>query len=288
MFKMSLPPDYPFDSHYQDVSGYRLHYLDEGEQASQAILFLHGVPTWSYTFRKIIPACTLAGYRVIALDLPGFGLSDKAIPKNIWSLDWLVTIVGDFINRINIRGSVLFAHDWGGIIGLLLASSNKELFSGIILCNSLLPVSGMRIPLLFKLWRLFARCSPVLPLGHIVNMGSNRNLTQNERRGYGFPFGSEIEKRAIRILPRLLPIGSGYPGYKEIEKAWTRLAGWTKPVLTLFSDGDSITRGGEKIIQGRIPGALKQNHLILRGGHFVQEDAPSEISYAIIEFMKTV
>jgi len=280
--------DYPFESHFLVVSGYRLHYIDLGEKNAPVILFLHGVPAWSYTFRKIAPLCAEAGYRVVAPDLPGFGLSEKKIPIKTYSLDWLTAIVAGFIDQCHISNPVLFAHDWGGVIGLLLASSGKPSFGGVILCNSLLPLPGMSPPMLFRLWKFFTRYSPVLPVALVVQVACKRKLSRKEKRGYNFPFGPASEKRAIRIMPRLLPLKSSQKGFSKIEEAWTRLSSYEKAILTLFSKGDPITRGGEKIILERIPGARNQEHRMLNGGHFVQEDAPVEIANSIIAFMKSV
>ena len=280
--------DYPFESHYLHVSGIRLHYLDEGNTGNRTLLFLHGVPTWSYTFRHIIPDCVKAGYRVLALDLPGFGLSEKHISRELYTMDFLVNVVGEFIKKLEISRAVLFAHDWGGVIGLQLVSSFGIPFSGLILCNSLLPVEGMKIPILFRFWRCFARYSPVLPVAMVVNLASDKRLSRLQKRGYNYPFKSGEDKKAIRWMPRLLPFKRGQTGYSEIEKAWEELAGFANPVLTLFSDRDSITRGGEKIILQRIPGAGNQNHRIIHGGHFVQEDAPHKIANHIINFMRSI
>lgn len=280
--------DFPFESHYTIVAGYKLHYLDEGSKDAFPILFLHGVPTWSYTFRKIIPECVKAGFRVLALDLPGFGLSEKHIPKERYSMDFLVKTVGEFIRKREISKGVLFAHDWGGVIGLQLASILQIPFRGIILCNSLLPVDGLKIPLLFRLWRFFASYSPILPVAMVVNLACRRSISRTEKHGYNFPFKSSMDKKAIRWMPRLLPFKVEQPGYSDVEDAWRELAGYEDPVLTLFSDRDSITRGGEKILQERIPGALNQDHRILHGGHFIQEDVPEEIAQHIISFTKRV
>jgi len=280
--------DYPFESNYLLVPGCRLHYLDEGDAGKGTLLFLHGVPTWSYTFRHIIPDCVKAGYRVLALDLPGFGLSDKRFSREFFTMDFLVNVVGDFIKQMEISRAVLFAHDWGGVIGLQLASSFGFPFSGLILCNSLLPVEGMKIPILFRLWRCFARYSPLMPVAMVVNVASDKKLSRLQKRGYNFPFKSGKDKKAIRWMPRILPFARDQKGFSEIEKAWDRLAGFENPVLTLFSDKDPITKGGEKIILQRIPGARNQNHRIIHGGHFVQEDAPQKIASHIINFMSSI
>jgi len=278
--------DYPFESLFQHVSGYSLHYIDVGDSNGRPVLFLHGVPTWSFTFRKIIPLVAEAGYRVIAPDLPGFGLSRNKLPPEAFSLSWLTQLIAGFMDECRISKPVLVAHDWGGVIGLMLASSQTNLFSGLILCNSLLPLPGMKAPFLFKLWRSFARFSPVLPVGMIVNVACERSLTRKERRGYTYPFRMGQNKRAIRKMPRLIPFREGQQGYADVVKAWDGLSNYQKAVLTLFSDRDPITRGGERIIQERIPGARNQAHKVLKGGHFIQEDAPEEIANSILAFMR--
>ncbi len=285
---MDLILDYPFKSHYRDVQGVKLHYLDEGDRSAPVLIFLHGVPTWSYTFRHIIPECTAAGYRVIAPDLPGFGLSEKDISLEIVSLSWLVKVMGEFISQVCNDPPVLFAHDWGGVIGLLLVAEEGDPFSGMILCNSFLPLPGMSPSNLFRLWRYLARFSPLLPIGSIINAACYRELTHQEKNGYNYPFGSATDKSIVRIMPYLFPIGIDHPENERIEKAWKTLETWEKPLLTLFSDGDPITRGGAEILQERIPGARHQNHRIFPGGHFVQEDAPRDISHAILGFMHTL
>jgi haloalkane dehalogenase len=169
---------------------------------------------------------------------------------------------------------------------MLMASDDNKLFSGMILSNGLLPFPGIRIPLLFRIWRSFAQYSPVLPVGMIVNSGCNRRLSRKEKSGYNYPFNTRADKRSVRKMPGLLPVGRRSRDQEMLELAWTRLERWEKPLITLFSDGDPITRGGDKIIQEWIPGAADQEHKILRGGHFLQEDAPGEISKEIIRFVK--
>lgn len=285
---MDRLPSYPFKSRYLDVSGIQIHYIDEGDRNAPAILFLHGVPTWSFTFRNIIPGCLSAGLRAVAPDLPGFGLSEKPVDRTIFTLKWLVEMVKETVGLISIDQPVLFAHDWGGVIGMLIASEEREFFSGMILCNGLLPLPATRSPVLFRIWRSLARYSPILPIGMIVNSGCKRRLTREERSGYEYPFHNFADKGAVRRMPGLLPVGRRGGDQKSIELAWSELGNWRKPLLTLFSDGDPITRGYEKIIHDRIPGAAEQPHRILSGGHFLQEDAPEEISEEIIRFVNVL
>jgi len=276
------------DFHYAEnfivVNGVSMHFISEGNPEAPTILFLHGVPTWSYTFRKIFPLCLAAGFRVIAPDLPGFGKSGKTQDSGFYSLENLVETMFEFVRRIELKRVVLFCHDWGAIIGMSLAAKKPELFAGIITCNGLLPTTGQRIPFQFKVWKWFTKYSPVLPLGRIVEFASNRKLSKKERAGYDFPFSTEQDKKAIRILPGKVPLKNEDPGADFVIECWKELEKWEKPFLTVFSNNDPITRGGEKIIQKRIPGAKNQSHRILSGKHFLQEDQPDELGKTITEF----
>lgn len=283
---MSVLQEFPYKSHYKEVSGFSMHYIDEGDPTAHPVLFLHGVPTWSYTFRKIIPGCVEAGLRVIAPDMIGYGLSDKPAHWKAYSLSAIVQRTEEFIRKLEIEQLVLFAHDWGAVIGMLLASRPDNSFKGMVLSNGLLPLPGMKTSGLFRIWRQFARISPILPVGTIVNYGTKRKLSDEEKHGYNLPYKSNREKRAIRFMPLQLPLGRRHSERDMAVKAWSALEKWNKPLLTVFGDSDPITRGGERILQRMIPGALDQNHIMLKGGHYIQEDAPHEISKAIIMFMK--
>ncbi len=281
-----LLPDYPFKTNFVQIEGVKIHYIDEGSFDDPVVLLLHGVPTWSYTFRKIISECALAGNRVIAPDLPGFGESDKPSVKELYSLEQMVNWMDEFISRLALKRIFLFAHDWGAIIGLILAAKNPEHFAGIIACNGLIPVIGQKVPPLFQFWKFFCRYSPVLPVGRIVDFACQKKLSRIEKGGYDYPFSKSNRKIAIRILPQLIPLKENDPGADLILQSWKSLEKWEKPFLTVFSTIDHFTKNGEKILQQRIPGTKNQSHRVLRGKHFLQEDAPEKLSRIIIEFVK--
>jgi haloalkane dehalogenase len=284
---MLLIPDYPFNSNFVEIDGIKIHYVDEGGFNDPVVLFLHGVPTWSFTFRKIIPECAAAGNRVIAPDLPGFGKSDKLNSDRIFSLQQMVDWMEEFIRRLELNKIFLFAHDWGAIIGLILAANHPERFSGIIACNGLLPVIGKEVPPFFQIWKFFCRYSPWLPVGRIISYACQENLSYAEKEGYNFPFSVTNQKNAIRVLPQLIPLKEGDSGADLIQKSWKLLEKWEKPFLTVFSNNDPITRSGERILKQRIPGTKNQPHRILHGKHFLQEDAPHELSRIINEFVES-
>jgi haloalkane dehalogenase len=281
-------PDYPFRSNFLQISGLNMHYLDEGDQNSPPLLLLHGVPTWSFLYRNMISPCVESGNRVIVPDLIGFGRSEKLTDPHKYNfrqiIDWMV----EFIEKMNLKQIVLFGHDWGAIIGLILALDFPDLFSGIVICNGFLLLKENKIPRVFRYWKFFTRYSPFLPIGAIVNMGSSRNLTRTERRGYNIPFNSNKEKAAIRALPSLIPVGGKINNTRLTGEIWEKLRQMKTPLLTVFSNNDPITRGGEIILQRYIPGARFRAHRILEGGHFLQEDAPDELSDIINAFAKSI
>jgi len=256
--------DYDFNPNYFTINGLRMHYVDEGNKAANPILLLHGEPSWSYLYRHIIPICVAGGNRVIAPDLIGFGKSDK--PKRIKDysyqahIDWMKA----FIETLDLKKITLF------------------------ISNGMLLTGDQRTPVAFKLWKIFARLSPWLPVDRIVNFGCLKKLDKDEKYAYQAPFPASKFKAGVRAFPKLVPTTPRDPATQANRKAWEVLEKWNKPFLTVFSDSDPFTRGGDKYLQQRIPGAKDQKHLTLQGGHFIQEDAAEELAKIIIQFVKKV
>ncbi len=178
----------------------------------------------------------------------------------------------------------MFGQDWGSLIGLRIAAEEPGLFSGIIISNGMLPDGEQKMHFAFKIWQFIAQYSPFLPVGLIISSGVMRRLDKEEKRAYTAPFPSKKYKMGIRALPKLVPVSSNDPETLANRKAWTTLDRWEKPFLTVFSNGDPITRDGDKYLQKRIPGAAGQNHIRLNGGHFIQEDMSTELADIIIKF----
>ncbi|MBE0678218.1 MAG: alpha/beta fold hydrolase [Bacteroidales bacterium] len=274
--------NYSYTSNFVTIEGISIHYLDEGPMMAPVILFLHGVPTWSFAFRNIFPDVVKAGFRVIVPDLPGFGYSDKPSQREFYSAHNLVNIIERFIGAMRITKVCLFTHDWGAILGMILVAQHPELCRGIIVCNGLLPDRDQKLPVAFSLWKIFTKYSPWLPVGGIVNFASLNRLNRDEREGYNIPFKKHKTKTALRILPQMIPFKG--LDINLVEDSWKKLDNCFTPILTVFSDRDPITRDGENIIQGRIPGAKDQHHKKVHGGHFLMEDVPAELAGIAIEF----
>lgn len=273
--------DYPFAPHYVEVDGLRMHYLDEGPADAKPVLMLHGEPSWSYLYRHMIPICAAAGHRVIAPDLIGFGKSDKPTDINAYSyqshMDWLQSL----LEQLQLTDITLVCQDWGSLLGLRLAAENPDRFRAIVVGNGMLPTGDQQVPKAFHLWKNFAIYSPIFPVARILDSATFRKLSPDERRAYDAPFPNRKYKAGARAFPKLVPVTPNDPASEANRAAWKVLEKWEKPFLTTFSNGDPITRGGDKYMQERIPGAKGQPHQTLVGGHFLQEDSPVVFARAI-------
>lgn len=281
-------PNYPFAPHYLEVGNLRMHYVDEGPSDAPPVLMLHGEPTWSYLYRHMIPICVAAGHRVIAPDLIGFGKSDKPGEMSEYSYQRHMEWLQQFIDTLRLDRITLVCQDWGSLLGLRLAAENEARFRAIVIGNGMLPTGDQKVPAAFHLWKNFARFSPWFPISRIVDAGTFKSLSRDERRAYDAPFPSTRFKAGARAFPRLVPVRPDDPASDANRKAWEVLKHWKKPFLTTFSNGDPITRGGDRYLQERIPGAANQPHITLKGGHFLQEDAGAEFAHAINKLLKTI
>jgi haloalkane dehalogenase len=280
--------DWPYEPHYATVvdadgTAMRLHYVDEGPPNAAPVLLMHGEPSWSYLYRKVIAGLVASGHRVIAPDLIGFGRSDKPAARADYTYERHVAWMNQWLLQTELSRITLFCQDWGGLIGLRLVAAHPELFAGVVAANTGLP-TGTGLTEGFKSWLEFSQAVPVLPVGFIVNGGSARDLTPAEVAAYDAPFPDESYKEGARQFPMLVPVSSKHGSVAENAKAWKALERFDNPFLTAFSDGDAVTRGGEAAFQARVPGARNQPHVTLSGGHFLQEDSPDEI-VSLIEAM---
>jgi len=283
-------PDYPFAANYCELSpgGLRMHYVDEGPREANPVLMLHGEPTWSYLYRHMIPLVAAAGSRVIAPDLIGFGKSDKPSELNDYSYANHMAWLTNLIVQLDLRNITLFCQDWGSLLGLRLAAEHPDRFAAIVVGNGMLPTGDQAMPKAFKIWKNFALYSPWFPISRIVASGCFNALSSDERAAYDAPFPSSRFKAGARAFPRLVPTTPNDPATGANRVAWQVLEQWQKPFLTCFSKGDPITRGGDVYMRARIPGANGQPHITVRGGHFLQENSPKELSEAINALVKTL
>lgn len=282
-------PSYPFAANYCALSdGLNMHYVDEGPRDGQIVLLLHGEPSWSFLYRKMIPVFTAAGYRAIAPDLIGFGKSDKLLTTAAYTYEKHLAWVRQFIVQLDLTNVALFAQDWGGLLGLRLAVELKERFSSIIASNTALPTGSGQMPESFFQWQTYSQTVPELPVGKIIDRGTATELSPEVVAAYDAPYPEEKYKAAARIFPALVPTSEEDPESANNKAAWAQLAQWEKPFLTLFGDSDPIMRGAEKYFIDRVPGAKGQAHkIIAQAGHFIQEDQGEEVAGLCVEFLNS-
>ena len=279
--------DFPFPPHYVEVDGYRVHYLDEGPRDAAPILLLHGEPSWCYLYRKMIPSLVGAGYRCVVPDLVGFGRSDKLPNRDDYSYQFHVDVMNGFVRLMRLVGVTLFGQDWGGLIGLRVLADNPERFSRLVVANTGLPTGDHKASDGFMRWLHYSQTVENFHIGGIVRGGCVTPMSTETIAAYNAPFPSEEYKTGARQFPLLVPITPDNPASEANRRAWDVLRKWQGKVLTLFSDQDAITAGGEKPFQKLLPGAAGQPHATIAGaGHFLQEDKGGELAEHMIAWLR--
>lgn len=292
--------DYTFAPHYLEVESkvgkLRMHYVDVGPRDADPILLMHGEPSWSYLYRKMIPPLVAAGHRVIAPDLIGFGRSDKPAKRTGHSypnhVDWMM----QFVSELDLKNVTLFCQDWGSLIGLRVVTGAPDRFARVVAGNAAFPSGPGDDGLIiggqwnqpdpnaelkweegFMPWLKYSQTVPEFDCGIILQVATIRELTKAELDAYRAPFPDERYAAGPRVMPTM--VRSQQATNRE---AWKVLETFDKPFLTTFSDRDPVTSGGEKVFQKRVPGANGQPHTIIkRAGHFLQEDASEQLATLI-------
>lgn len=296
-------PDYPFASHYVDVprvpesaKTLRVHYVDEGPRDGRPVVFLHGNPGWSYIWREQVKAAAAAGYRAIAVDHVGMGLSDR--PKELADytvqrhVDWLRAALFD---ALDLRELVFVLQDWGGILGFRLVALEPDRVAGVCATNTGFPDRDPSIPLPEKIeaggpfaaFQKMAAEAPVWEPWTLLPMVTVTPPSEEVVAGYRAPY-EESPAIGSQAYPALLPTRADCVMLPDNFAAWKVLERFEGPVVTLFSDKDIIAPDGWKPLVARIPGAKDQPHQILEGGgHFLQEDIPGAYTRALMKWLRT-
>ncbi len=182
-------PGYAFAPHYAEVgdaaseAALRMHYLDEGPREAAPVLLLHGEPSWSYLYRKMIPGLVAAGHRVIAPDLIGFGRSDKPTAREDYTYQRHVDWVRALLLALDLRDITLFCQDWGGLIGLRLAAEHEDRFARIVASNTSLPTGDTHPGEAFLAWQRFSQETPTFSPGFHRADGDRDATPRRGRRG---------------------------------------------------------------------------------------------------------
>jgi pimeloyl-ACP methyl ester carboxylesterase len=279
-------PGFAFAPQYHDdlkgFEGLRLHYLDEGPRgAKEVFLCLHGQPSWSYLYRKLMPFVTAAGHRVVAPDYFGFGRSDKPVDDALYTFEFHRNALIALIERLDLRNITLVCQDWGGILGLTLPMDMPERFGKLLVMNTALGTGDRPLTEGFIAWRAWCAANPDMAVGKLMARACPL-LTPAEAAAYDAPYPDIRHKAGVRRFPQLVPDGldAGGAALSRRARDWWRtqwsgktcmVIGMTDPVL-----GPPAMRTLAQLIRN-CPPPLE----IAEAGHFVQEWAPLFMAKAL-------
>jgi haloalkane dehalogenase len=272
----------------------RMAAIDEGPRAAPVALLLHGEPTWSFLYRKMIPRITGAGFRAVAPDFIGFGRSDKLARRGDYSYAGFVSWLQQFLRTLDLQRVTLVCQDWGGPIGLSALAAQPERFAAVLAANTILPdcePAPRGVPewpgALIAGWVSTAAAATDLPVSGIV-AGVCRTVPGPEvLRGYDAPFPDASYKSGVLAFPGLIPIREEMPGIRENRAVWSALENFQRPFVTAFSDSDPTTAPWAAVFRQRIPGAAGQPHAVIaNAGHFLQEEQGEALADVVLDLMR--
>ena len=271
-------PGFPFEPHYLEQDGLRMHYVDEGR--GDPILLLHGEPTWSYLYRKLIPRLAPVA-RVLAPDYFGFGRSDKPVERDWFTYDRHFASIERFVEELDLRDLTVVVHDWGGPIGLRLAVVRPERVQQLVITQT--GVFAGRAPsdewLRFR--DLVRRVGTEFQAGRLVQLASVTELPDDVVAAYDAPYPVPESKTGALMFPELVPTELDHPSAQRMLDVRDALKTWDRPTLIVFGDSDPIfsPRVGEHFAE-LIPGA-EPAETLTGAGHFLQEDKGEELGARI-------
>jgi haloalkane dehalogenase len=283
-------PHPPRHCELDDDEGGRLRvaWVEDGPADADPLLMLHGEPSWSYLYRKMIPVLVAAGHRVICPDLVGFGRSDKPTQQTDHTyarhVEWMRALAFD---ELDLRRVTLVGQDWGGLIGLRLAAEHPDRFARIVVANTGLPTGDIPMPDIWWQFRKAIEGVDQLQVGRFVMAGCQRPMSDAVQAGYDAPFPDDAFSAGPRAMPGLVPTTPDDPAADANRRAWTALSQSPTPMLVAFSDGDPITGAMAPIFKGQMRGAAGVEHpVIANAGHFLQEDAGEELAAELVKFLQ--
>ena len=269
-------PGYPFASHYVDdlpsCPGLRVHYLDEGPaDADRVFLCLHGQPTWSYLYRRMIPIFAATGARVVAPDLLGFGKSDKPADDSTYTFTFHREMLLALVQRLDLRNVVLVVQDWGGLLGLTLPMQTPERYAGLLVMNTAFATGDLPLGQGFLDWRAYNNQNPDLPVGKLLAR-SCPHLTPAEAAAYDAPYPDATFKAGVRRFPNLVPDHPGADGAALSRQArdWFGTQWRGKTFMAVGMKDPVLGPAAMRYVASKIrhcPPPLE----VADGGHFLQE-----------------
>ena len=286
-------PGFPFSPRYVEVADptggppLRAAYVDEGPREGAPVLLVHGEPSWSFLYRRVIAGLAAAGRRVVAPDMIGFGRSDKPTNREDYTyashVEWMRELLFDHLGLSDVT---FFGQDWGSLVGLRLVGEHPERFARVVIGNGGLPTGEEPATEAFLAWRSYSQTSPAFDIGRIVAGGCAKPLAPEVVAAYDAPFPDDAFKAGARQFPALVPTSPEDPAHDANVAAWRELERFDRPFLCCFSDGDPITRGADRRLRERVPGARGQRHVTIEGaGHFLQEDRGEQLAEVLNDFL---
>ncbi len=275
-------PDYPYERRYREVDGLRLAHLDEGEGAP--VIFVHGEPTWSFLWRKVIPPVRDAGFRCVAPDLAGFGASDKPTDIGWYSYDRHTQLAGTLLDDLDLRGATIVVHDWGGPIGLRLAVEHAERIDRIVILDTGLFTGHQRMTDAWTAFRDFVEKTEDLPVGFLVRGACKNDPGEDVIAAYDAPYPDPASKAGARAFPLLIPRAPDAPGAEAGQRVQAAMREDERPTLMLWADSDPVLplEVGERFAEaiGQPPPRTIEN-----ASHFLQEDQGPLIGSLIADWL---
>jgi haloalkane dehalogenase len=276
-------PDYSFAPRYLTLDGLRMHYLDEGE--GEPVLLLHGEPTWSFLYRRVIPPLAAVA-RVIAPDYIGFGRSDKPVDRVWYSYDAHYRTVERLVEKLDLRRLTVVMQDWGGPIGFRLAATRPDRVERLVAMNTGIYSGRAPSETWLRFRDLVRRTGTDFEAGRLIRLTCVRELDDDVVAAYGAPFPTPESKTGVLMFPELVPVEPEHPSAAAMLRVREALSTWRKPTLVLFGDSDPIfsVRVAEWIA-ALIPGA-EPAQTVAGAGHFLQEDAGEEVGTRVAAWLE--
>ena len=262
-------PGFAFRPHYLEWRGYRVHYLDEGK-GGRTYLCLHGNPTWSYLYRRMIPPFVQSGARVVAPDLVGFGRSDKPEDEAAYTFDFHRDLLLHLLQRLDLKNVTLVVQDWGGLLGLTLPMEMPERFERLLVMNTTLATGDFPLPEGFVAWRAYSNKNPDLAVGKLLARACP-HLTPEEAAAYDAPFPDASCKAGVRRFPPLVPERYDDPGAAISRKARDFLKGWKGRSLMAIGAKDPVLGPPVMHELRKVLRDCPEPLVVENGGHFLQE-----------------
>ena len=275
-------PDFPFAARYREIDGLRLAHIDEGDGAP--VVFVHGEPTWSFLWRKVIGPVRDAGYRCIAPDLAGFGRSDKPTDVGWYSYDRHTELTATLLDDLDLRAATVVVHDWGGPIGLRLAVEHAARSDRIVILDTGLFTGHQRMTDAWSAFRDFVERSEDLPIGFLVKGACKNDPGEDVIAAYDAPYPDAASKAGARAFPLMIPRSPEEPGAAAGQRVQDALAADRRPTLMLWADSDPILPPS---VGERFAAAINRPppRPIENASHFLQEDQGALIGELIGEWL---